>query len=242
VILCTSDDLCGLGLWYGSVEGTRPDVSLMPRQHIWNATALEQGLRAHPALLEKISANVTLRSMVERGGGYGMLWEVGDGKDLDTAFGKGPPPIFYGRGSRPPLVSVGGGNPERIALVEHTDRIVHWIELAGLDPELTPGAQLHFHTQRLLARDLLGIGLVMAWKRHRPVAEEAFALSLRIKPDYSPALINLAIFEARDGRLDSALELARRAAESDPLASRPPELIDKIMKLEALGNPPGATP
>ncbi len=206
LVLCTSDEMCGLGLYLGAVEGRRPDVGIVPRQHLWNDGVVVRALgRSHgPAS----------RAALDAGRGVGprlaslaasrqhcVYWEVGSGADVPLAFGQGRPPLDYGPGASPPLARVGPGDPGPD--VEHalTGRLVRWLVLAGHDPEHLRPCDLSFLARRMLARDFLGVGLVLAWQGKMDKSYASFERAVMIKPDYAPALVNLAILEAEAGRL-----------------------------------------
>jgi hypothetical protein len=233
IVLCVSDDLCGLSVWSRFVHGRRPDVGVVPRQHLWNDRSVTQGLRgSHPgawrALLDAIGQSRRLALAGTLARERPLYWEVGDGADLEAAFGPGPPPFSHGPDARPPLARVGPGRTTRAVLVSHESRILDWLRLSGHPPRVA-AASLHFTARRTLARDLLCAGLVLAWQGETAAAYEAFLHSTAIKADYSPSLTNLAVLEARAGNLRRAIFFARRAVEADPLRAKPRRVLSRLL-------------
>ncbi len=49
IVLCTTDDICGGALYTQYVAGTRPDVLVLPRQHLWDKATLDARLSRHGA-------------------------------------------------------------------------------------------------------------------------------------------------------------------------------------------------
>jgi hypothetical protein len=222
LVLCTSDEMCGLSLYLHHVEGARPDVAVVPRQHLWNDLAVKRALdRSHrPLAVRALSLGPGTRRrlalLAGASSGLPVYWEVADGEDLADAFGPFVPPLDYGPGSSPPLARIGREPVTTDALERLGERLIGWIGLVGLDPERLSPCDLGFVARRMLARDFLGVGLVMAWRGDRAGAAEAFRRSLLVKPDYAPALVDLAILEAEAGRLERAIDLARAAVEAEP--------------------------
>lgn len=222
VVLCSSDDLCALSMWLQSVQGERPDVSTIPRQHLWNDGSLAQNLgRAHPDLARQVasagaSQSSRLLRAVRRGRAWGLYWEVSDGADLALAFGPGPPPLTMDRRTVAPLARVDRPAADPRILKDQTRRFFGWLVLCGHDPALTDTTDLHFWTRRVFARDLLSTGLILA-RASRPLsARDAFLLADALNPGYAPALVNAAILEGQMGHLRRAIDLATRAVEADP--------------------------
>jgi hypothetical protein len=223
LVLCTSDEMCGLGLWLQRVEGTRPDVAVVPRQHVWHDGTLRQSLAAsHPTVAVGVAGRgpgmrERLQHLVRMHSGMPVYWEVGDGSDLPLAFGPMAPPLDWGPGATPPLARIGkAAIPPPATLASLAERFLAHIELAGHDTRDMRPCDLSFVARRMLARDFLAVGLVTAWRGNRPGSMEAFERSLLVKPDYAPALVNLAILRAETGDLEAGIALARRALEAEP--------------------------
>lgn len=237
LVLCTSDEMCGLGLYLGAVEGRRPDVGIVPRQHLWNDGALVRALdRSHPRLAgealdrgpgvgPRLSALAASRRHVE------VFWEVGDGHDLPLAFGPGRAPLDYGPGASPPLARVGPGDPGPDVEYALAGRLVRWLTLIGHDPETMRRCDLSFVARRMLARDFLGVGLVLAWQGKRRKTYASFAHAVMVKPDYAPALVNLAILEAEAGQIDRAIAFARRAVRAEPTRIKARVTLGRLLLL-----------
>jgi hypothetical protein len=91
VILCSGDNLCGGLLWAQYVEGSRPDVVALPRQHLWDVATLHARLDRHaPDLVRDTPVpprGLTLAAAVALlGRGRDVYWERGgDEGDLRSA-------------------------------------------------------------------------------------------------------------------------------------------------------------
>ncbi|MBW2263310.1 MAG: DUF2723 domain-containing protein [Deltaproteobacteria bacterium] len=234
LVLCTSDEMCGLGLYLEAVEGRRPDVGIVPRQHLWNDDALVQALgRSHgSASREALAAGRGVGPRLARLAAsreHAVYWEVGSGKDLPLAFGQGRPPLDYGPGASPPLARVGPGDPGPD--VEHAlgARLVRWLTLVGHDPKRLRMCDLNFMARRMLARDFLGVGLVLAWQGKMDKSYASFERAVIIKPDYAPALVNLAILEAEAGRIERGIAFARRAVHADPMRQKARAVLGRLL-------------
>jgi tetratricopeptide (TPR) repeat protein len=234
LVLCTSDEMCGLGLYLQTVEGRRPDVGIVPRQHLWNDGAVRRALgRSHPALAG--SAIGEGRSVAERlahlagAQDHDVYWEVGDGRDLLLAFGANRPELGFGPDAPAPLARIGGSGSDPGDLESLKARFLAWMDRVGLDAEQMAPCDLSFLSRRILARDFLGAGLVLAWSGRRPESTEAFRVAVSIKPDYAPALVNLAILDFEAGRLESAISWARAAVRSEPMRPKARATLGRLL-------------
>jgi hypothetical protein len=234
LVLCTSDDLCGLGLYLGAVEGRRPDVGVVPRQHLWNDGVLVRALgRSHGSTLRAaLDAGRGVAPRLARlaaDGQHTVFWEVGSGIDLPLAFGQGRPPFDYGPGASPPLARVGPGDPGPDVEYALTGRLVRWLTLEGYDADGVHPCDLSFMARRILARDFLGVGLVLAWQGKMDKSYASFERAVMIKPDYAPALVNLAILEAEAGRIERGVVFARRAVHAEPTRQKARAVLGRLL-------------
>ncbi len=203
LMMCTSDDLCGIVLYLQRVEGERPDAGILPRQHLWHEITIRQALgRSHPGLEQgllgaPVSVAARLAWLARNATGTGLFWEMGDTADIAAAFGQGPPPLDLGPGSSPPVARVDGTDALSVEDVGAcVDRLRGWLELTGHDPGATTCEDLGTAGCRALARDFLGLGLLLYARGDAPAAVEAFRVSAAVKPGYAPALANLARLES----------------------------------------------
>lgn len=209
IVLCESDDLCGASLFARVVEGERPDVAVLPRQHLWERSVWRRLTVAlgHPPN-DRSTQNVAdealrvrrLRSLItlfrER-----IRWEQGDRADellahvsLDSA----ESPVLA-RVSNPTL-SVNNSAAETVLSVSQ------W-----LAPRETPGAL----SQQSAANVLFAAGM-----RHASPdilqAKPYWNLALQHDPNHSASWSNLAVISAQEGNLDEAILFCERSIAIQP--------------------------
>jgi len=235
LVLGSSDALSGLGLYLQHVEGVRPDVGVVARQHLWNDLAITKALaRSHPALVEQTLAagpGVGPRAgrLAREASQRDVYWEAGDGSDLVSAFGTGPPPLGLGRGAAPPLALIGGRNAGQGDVRALSTRLRALLDLAGIDLRHEGRSGPSKVTRRFLARDFLSLGLILAWSGDLGPARLSLRRSLEIKPDYAPALVDLAILEAARGNLGEGIDLARQAVRAEPGRARARLTLERLL-------------
>lgn len=202
IVLCESDDLCGGALYAQYIEGERPDVTVLPRQHLadgptWRRfRARVPWHRVEPAWTGLTGEHLRvarLRWLVAVGHEQ-LRWEQGEITDERLAR------VHLGSGESPVLAS-----PD--APVSDVDRGVNaW--LAHRDVRGEGGRRLGAIVLFAVGRRVASGGLQTAV----PYWQAAIVLD----PDHAPAYTNLGVAAARSGRLHEAIRLTERATELDP--------------------------
>jgi len=210
VVLCESDDLCGGALYAQWVEGERPDVVVVPRQHLgepatWSRTArrLARAFDGHLGPGRTIRA-ARLRALVAQLQPW-LRWEMGEITDERVAR------IALASAETPVLARV--ALPYDRPTEPVTDRPTPLDEHAWvwLDPRTSDGVG----SRRLAAQVLFSAGRRIAMndlQRAVPTWER----SVRLDPEHAPAYTNLGVARARVGDLVGAIDRTERALRIDP--------------------------
>lgn len=199
VVLCDSDDLCGGALYAQYVEGERPDVAVLPRQHLADEPTWRR-FRAHfsreineptwPASGIRVARlrwiTTALRDRVR--------WEQGEVDDERIAH------VHLGSSETPVLAAIDA------PLTDVDDHAMQW--LSGRDARGEGG-------RRLAATVLVSVGRREA-SRGIVTAIPYWRAALDFDPDHAPAFTNLGVAMARAGALHEAVVLTERALEIDP--------------------------
>jgi hypothetical protein len=217
VYVCESDSACASGLFALYAEGTRPDLDVVPAQHLWDPTVLRRlrglPLAAADASWPPVAARAGLtadrqRSLLEQSAlrpvfiervPY-LLGQVAS-KRLDL--------------SHVPFIGVladTAGTPARA----ESDAL-HKLELARFGP-----AGPHSPLARELwasAHETLGLVYLHSGREPQAVAELSRAVALT--PLRAAARSNLGIALERRGDLPAALHETAQAVELDPLRATP---------------------
>jgi tetratricopeptide (TPR) repeat protein len=213
LVMTRSDDLSAGIVYARLVEGARPDILHVVRQHVWQRAALVRGLGAlaSDTMLagdrEKRIARQTetLRAIVAaaRRDGRAVAWESGD--DDDSADGAIVPVGILSEAlaaGMPPALSANAHPPLRV--------------LVGASTQL--GRESRRFVASLwdrLGRAFLGSNAGDAMSR----AEHALRNALQIAPEHAPSWNNLGVLLSRTGRLGAAITAAREATRLAPLQS-----------------------
>lgn len=199
VVLCESDDLCGGALYAQLVEGERPDVLVLPRQHLadpstWRRVrpallaaplpAVEQGHDLRVARLRALVATFAPR----------VRWEQGE--ILDERLAR----VSLGTGETPVLAVTAG--PVR----DDDARAWSW---------LAPRTPRGIGARRLAATVLFSAGRRVA-SRDLALAVPLWERAIAIDPEHAAAYTNLGVVRARAGDLPGAIRLTERALSLDP--------------------------
>lgn len=210
VILCESDELCGGSLYARLCEGERPDVVVMPRQHLWDRTTwrrLRVALgRPAPDRSQPRAADETLRVRRLRAVlnvfGPRVRWEQGDRADERLAA------IALAPSESPalatPVIARSPADP-----IEALPDVSRWIASRESDGVLS----------RRIAATLFFSAGMRAAPRSLSAAAAFWQQSLARDPEHGPALTNLAVARADAGLVREAIALTERALAVDP--SRP---------------------
>ncbi len=221
VVLCNSDDACGGAMYAQWVEGERPDVTVLPHGSLHLPTTWRR-LDVRSALLRRDEApsarEQRLRWLLARAGER-VRWE-GDGREVPwLRLSPGETPVFARVGA-----PAGDTSIDREA--------VSWVL-----PRLPPLGLAGVGAQRLGATALFAAGA----REGRGGLERAAPLwraALGVWPDHAAAWTNLAVAEARAGRVREAVVMTRRALDLEP--ERPRAWRNLAEYLAALGDREGA--
>lgn len=197
VVLCGSDDTCGGSMFAQWVEGERPDVTVLPAGSLHLATTWRR-LDARRARIDPAPAptsrDARLRWLIGQAGERAR-WE-GDGREVPwLPLAPGETPVFA-------RVGTGDGAADREA--------ARWVL-----PRLPPLEGAGVGAQRVGAVVLFAAGS----REARAGVERAVPLwraALGVWPEHAAAWTNLAVVEARAGRLREAEAMTRRALDLDP--------------------------
>ncbi len=227
LVLCASDDLCGGALYAQHVEGERPDVTVLPRQHLahpWTWRRIEArrlGERVAPVGRDGAPAAAVARThlLLARLGDR-VRWEGGvEGEDPSVRarwrFGSGETPVLA----------------VPMATVTDVDRgAVRWVRARIAAPPGAGarwvGAVVLFAAGSRVARGDLQ-GAVPLWEA-----------TLGLDREHVSAYTNLGVAAARRGDLRGAVALTRAALALD--AERPVAWRNLGDFLRALGDDDGA--
>jgi len=238
IVLCESDNLCAISLYLQSVEGERPDLLVLPRQHLWDDRMLAlKTRRHHGALAARLAplprdAGKRLAALVAWAQGrHDVAWEAGSAEDEQAAFGgERPAPLAFEEGGvRFPLAALAGtgslpGDLGGVALYRHEKWIRNRREGDGpLDYAAVP-----FLTRRAIAHDLVVAGNILMRAGGADEARACWEEADRIGGGYAAALVNLAVLAASAGERDRAIALAREALRLDPANGPARKLLDKL--------------
>ncbi len=219
IVLCESDDLCGGSLYARVVEGERPDVVVLPRQHLWERSVWRRLTIAlgHPPNDRSTSNNPEetlrvrrLRTLVslfrER-----IRWEQGDRADEVLAnillFASESPVLAQlqqrtSASENRLAPSSALNNPDQ----ESVQSVSQWLRQRE-----TPGAL----SQQMIANVLFAAGM-----RHAaPNILEAtpfWQLATQHDPQHAASWSNLAVIAARRGRTDEAIVFCERSLAINP--------------------------
>lgn len=207
VVLCESDELCGGSLFARVCEGERPDVVVLPRQHLWDRTTwrrLRVALgRAAPDRHQPRAADEALRVRRMRSVlsvfGERVRWEQGDRADerlAQVSMAASESPVL----ARP----VRALDPQ--APSESFDAVSRWLLARESDGVLA---------RRIEATVLFSAGM-RASQRALSEAAPFWRRALERDPEHVSSLSNLAVVEAERGEIRAAISLTKRALALDP--------------------------
>lgn len=208
VILCESDELCGGSLFARVCEGERPDVVVLPRQHLWDRTtwrrlsvALGHAPRERyaPRSADEALRVRRLRSIVSVFGER-VRWEQGERADEQRAA------VSVRASESPVLARVVPRTSSDTVAIEPLDEVSRW--LAARE---SPGVL----ARKLSANVLFSAGMRAAG-RDLASGGPFFEAALGRDAGHVASLTNLAVVRAGEGRLAEAIELTERALAIDP--------------------------
>lgn len=217
VYVCESDSACASGLFALYAEGTRPDLDIVPAQHLWDPSVLRR-LRGLP-LTAAAGEAAWPEPRARAGTAQANLRELFRQGDLR--------PVFVERTDHVPATGA------QALDLSH----VPWIGLGvrGAGQGASPQAQLaslqrarfgDTGPQTSLARELWAsahetLGTVYLRTAQGPLAVAELARAVQLTPLRSAARSNLGIALEQGGDLPAALEQTARAVELDPRRPTP---------------------
>jgi tetratricopeptide (TPR) repeat protein len=213
--VCRSDDACAGGLYALLVDAIRPDVDVVPAQHLWDPTVLRQleGLAdenpaADPPAFEqraRVAAFELRRLVVEQRVRRVLLASSEPLRELG-------PTLLRRHSATVPFLAVGSGVPtlaSRVAL-GRLERM-----RAARGGRFRSGRAQHAwsHAYELVGEQALAGDL--------DVAERAFRVAVRLAPKRAAALTNLGVVLERRARPYEAATQYQRALQLDPFRPTP---------------------
>jgi hypothetical protein len=223
VLLCYGDDLCAVSLFALHVERVRPDVEVLPAQHLWDATVVRR-LHGHPDIHVPLPGQGS--PPVERGrAALAVLDALVNGQRTRPVLLESPE-ILRGLRERP-AVALGAASEApfiRVAEVESAGAAVEEQALARLDQmrraRFPSGMPRGERARAQWSRAYGTLGEVAVWSRPR-FAARAFARAVEIAPSRPAAWSNLGAALDGAGDVDGALDASRRAIALDPVRPTP---------------------
>lgn len=203
--LVASDTLAAGAAFAQVVEGARPDVAVLVRQHLWDPSSVEPVRRRRPDAFGDWRAGdapAALPFLADAARRRTLRWEVAGGLDGEWAPGPFTPgfPLFA------PVSGSGPGDGAQAALAASSRFVRDLADRAGL---VEPQAR---RTLSLWYED------VSQSAASGPVeSAEAYARALALRPEAAAAIHGRrAAFFAARGEPATALGLAHRALAADP--------------------------
>ncbi len=209
--LVASDNFAAGLAFVQVVEGARPDVAVIVRQHIWDASSIHPVRRRLPAALVGWRPGAGLATLGRLRADWPLAWEWAGGLDaaarpaLDAHFplpGRGLPELSADRLAPPGHDARPPPPPERALTA-----LLGW--LPG-DPQADPQARRGLAG---LCDDLGQLRLAAGNVEDAPIA---FARAASLDPDRASRWSNLGSALARAGRSDASIWATQRALTLDP--------------------------
>jgi hypothetical protein len=192
-LVAVASDSYAAGLAFRQVvEGDRPDLAVLVRQHAWDASSVAPVIRRVPHALRGWQPGASLAGLATLGSAWPVWWEWSAGNDAALRPDLlGPSWPFFAR------AAPDEGQFER--------RLVALVETLGGAGLAEPQAR---RALAVLASDL---GLYRAHGARWPAAVGAFEAAATIQPEAANRWTNLSQAQLRAGQGPEALESARRA-------------------------------
>jgi hypothetical protein len=217
IVLCESDDLCGASLYARVCEGERPDVVVLPRQHLWERSVWRRlsVVLGHPPN-DRNSNNtpnegLRVRRMRQLVSLFGerIRWEQGDLLDERLA-----------------RINISPSESPVLARVSSIDQAPHTAQPTAMNIQGPDSVQAVSQwlapreTQGALSQQMAANILFAAGMRHASVelteAEPYWLAARQHDPTHAGVASNLAVVRARQGRVSEAIALCELAIELDP--------------------------
>ncbi len=189
--LVTSDSIAAGLYWLTEVEGARPDVAVLVRQHLHDVRRSADVLTA-----ARVPATHTVDAHALLGADRTLLWEPGaDDPPPGTVIAATTPLWQLGAPAPSPAATVGAARLARV-----------FSGPAALDPS----------AGRAYAAALVGLARRALTDGDTPIATTLFARAITASPRHVPGWQNLAVLAARRGDTARAATLAERALDAEP--------------------------
>lgn len=195
IALTRSDSLSAMSIHLTAVEGARPDVAVLVRQHLADTERNRAALLHSGELGVRAAEKPTLKALVAMG--RPLAWEMGDDR-LPAELGVRAGLPFVQLGEQPSDAS-----SDIDASVSVADQL---FSTSGRDPQ----------TARHLSAALTNLGRLAFGRGDMPQSKRLFDAALLSSPTYASALVNRGVIASREGDLPLAIELTDRALSSEP--------------------------
>ncbi|MSP71553.1 MAG: DUF2723 domain-containing protein [Myxococcales bacterium] len=204
VVFVSSDHLASGAAFLQVVEGGRPDMAVVVRQHVWDESSMRPIGRRRPEVLEGWSAGQGLGSLkILDGSEYAIGWEWARGVDESEA--------PEGLNTDWPVLNRNAGqsavSPPFAESLTSLDEAFERASTSGGGDEALAGLYGGF---------ALDLGLFELRQGRRATASDAFVDAVRFDPDSSSPWSNLGVIASLEGRFAEALALTRTAAQLEP--------------------------
>ncbi len=247
-VLTTSDDLSATLAGTQAVDGARPDVLVLVRQHLSDTPYVTRVLKARGGRPGEEGLWSALRSAPFEAAGEGLSHTLV--RAVDLALRRGPVWIEPGDGAVDAAVRarlVPGFPACAVAASGPAEAIAAALDAARIATAHAGDADRW--TRAFLASQVRGLATLAALRDGDGPAREMLALALRLDPRDPRSMNNLGALLADDGLPDAALPWLRQAVDEDPsytrawrtlarvaaAAGRPDEAARAAAQAEALG-------
>jgi hypothetical protein len=226
-VLTSSDDLSATLLGVQAVDGVRPDVLSLVRQHLSDTPYVTRHLKAHGGRPGEEGLWEALRTMPFEAGGEAPAQALN--RAVDLAVLRGPVYIETGDGA------VDGAVRDRLvpgfpACALGTIGPAAGVS-AALDAAAAAGSQAggaDRWTRAFLAAQVRGLSTLAALRGGEGPAREMLAAALRLDPRDPRAMNNLGALLADDGLPAAALPWLQRAVDEDPSYVRAWQTLSRV--------------
>jgi tetratricopeptide (TPR) repeat protein len=231
LIVCTNDDACAAGLFALAVEAVRPDVDVVPGQHLWDATVLRNvdgiprlKIATPPPAQRPAAMRRALQILLESPAPRPVLFELPDPLRFaglrDALVASNAMPYLTSVDARERAASI--GTP-----LAQLDR-ARAARLRASTPRSERARYAWSQVYSTLGESALGT----------PDAVRALHAAVSLAPERATAWTNLSVALERNGELAPALASAQRAVALAP--ERPTPWVNLARLHIALGDPDAA--
>lgn len=218
LVLVSSDHLASQGLYLEGVEGFRPDLTILVKQHIPDDAFVRRRYHKEGEPLPEAIFEVPPEALERRVYGLAameiarrpVMWELGDGRlDGPVSDRLRPTGALYRLGGfRSPASSA-----------EDAD----WLP-SGVS-RLAKQRPLAFRSRRVLSDGLRLRGVWHLLRQESDLGARVLEGAVSLDPTHAPSLLNLAAARFRQGDRPEAIELLERALIADPTYTKARENI-----------------